>query len=221
MPAAVRINEVFHTIQGEGRTIGQPTVFVRTTGCNLRCTWCDTTYSFYEGDDTPVERVLETVAKFPARHVCLTGGEPLLQKDAPQFIQALLDQGYHVTLETSGSLSLAPVAALRSRERLIINLDVKCPQSGMAAENDWANLALLREHDALKFVIAGEEDYAFAKSVLAERPCRAEPWLQACWDAEKGTSNLRWLAERVLRDGLQARVGTQLHKHIWGDERGR
>lgn len=217
----MRINEVFYTLQGEGRTQGLPTVFVRTTGCNLRCSWCDTTYSFYEGEDTPLERVVEVVGKFPAKHVCLTGGEPLLQKDAPAFVQACIDKGYHVTLETSGSLTVAPIAALGPRERVTINLDVKCPGSGMEHENLWDNLALLREHDVLKFVVADEADYQFAKQVLAERPCKAEPLFQACWDSEKGGSNLRWLAERVLRDGLGVRVGTQLHKHIWGEERAR
>lgn len=221
MEPRLRVNEVFYTVQGEGRTTGLPTVFVRTTGCNLRCTWCDTTYSFYEGEDTPVARLVEVVRKFPARHVCLTGGEPLLQKDAPELVQALLDQGYHVTVETSGSLPIGPLARLRPRERVTINLDVKCPGSAMAAENDWANLALLEPHDVLKFVVAGEDDLAYAKRVLAEHPSRAEPLLQACWDGEQDTSNLRWLAERVLRDGLDVRVGTQLHKHIWGEERGR
>lgn len=217
----MRINEVFYTVQGEGRTQGLPTVFVRTTGCNLRCTWCDTTYSFYEGDEQPLDRLLEVVGKFPAKQVCLTGGEPLLQKDAPAFVQALLDRGYTVTVETSGSLGIEALDALRPRERLIVNLDVKGPSSAMQAENRWANLAVLRAHDLLKFVIADEADFQYAQGVLRERPSRAEAVFQACWDSEKGTSNLRWLAERVLREGLDVRVGTQLHKHIWGEERGR
>lgn len=198
--------------------MGLPTVFVRTTGCNLRCTWCDTTYSFYEGDDTPVEAVLATIDKFPARRVCLTGGEPVLQKDSVALVGELLARGYHVTLETSGSLSIEAYARLEPRRSLVLSLDVKCPGSAMQEENDWANLLLLQPHDQLKFVIAGEEDYAFAKRVLRERPVSAEVILQACW--QDGTSNLRWLAERVLRDGLDVRVGTQLHKHIWGEERG-
>jgi 7-carboxy-7-deazaguanine synthase len=217
----VRVNEVFHTLQGEGRTIGQPTVFVRTTGCNLRCTWCDTTYSFYEGEDTPLPALLEQVGKFPTRHLCLTGGEPLLQKDAAPFVQALLERGYTVTLETSGSLPIAAMDALRPRERLIVNLDVKGPSSAMQHTNDWSNLPLLKEHDALKFVVAGEADFQYALQVLRDHPTRAEVWFQACWDTEQGTNNLRWLADRVLREGLQVRVGTQLHKHIWGEERGR
>lgn len=221
MRKRLRVNEVFYSVQGEGLSQGLPTVFVRTAGCNLRCTWCDTTYSFYEGEDTPLGEVLRVVEKFPSKRVCLTGGEPLLQRDAPELVQRLLEQGYHVTLETSGSLSLAAMAGLQPRRRLVINLDVKCPGSGMQEQNDWANLALLQPHDLVKFVVAGEEDYQYAKQVLRTHPIPCETVLQACWDAEEGTSNLRWLAERVLRDGLDVRVGTQLHKHIWGEERGR
>jgi 7-carboxy-7-deazaguanine synthase len=211
----LRINEIFHTIQGEGLTMGLPTVFVRTSGCNLRCTWCDTTYSFYEGDDTPLPEILDTVAKFGTKRVCLTGGEPLLQKDAPDLVQTLLGRSYQVTVETSGSLSVASLAALQPRRQLVLSVDVKCPSSAMEEENDWANLALLQPHDQLKFVIADEADYQFARRILEERPCRAEAIFQACWQA--GATNLRWLAERVLRDGLDVRVGTQLHKHVWGD----
>lgn len=215
----MRINEIFHTLQGEGLTTGLPTVFVRTGGCNLRCTWCDTTYSFYEGVDTPIGEILGTAAKFPTKRVCLTGGEPLLQKDAPDLVREFLARGYHVTVETSGSLSVRALDALPARERLVISLDVKCPGSGMAGENDWTNLPLLRPHDQLKFVVANEPDYGYAVATLQERPCQAQVLFQACW--KDGQSNLRWLAERVLRDGLDVRVGTQLHKHIWGEERGR
>lgn len=221
MRKRLRVNEVFYSVQGEGLSQGLPTVFVRTAGCNLRCTWCDTTYSFYEGEDTPLGEVLRVVEKFPSKRVCLTGGEPLLQKDAPELAQRLLEQGYHVTLETSGSLSLAAMAGLQPRRRLVINLDVKCPGSGMQEQNDWANLALLQPHDLVKFVVAGEEDYQYAKEVLRKYPVPCEAAFQACWDSERSGSNLRWLAERVLRDGLDVRVGTQLHKHIWGEERGR
>jgi 7-carboxy-7-deazaguanine synthase len=214
----LRVNEVFFTIQGEGRTMGLPTVFVRTSGCNLRCSWCDTTYSFYEGEETPITEVLATIDKFPARRVCLTGGEPLLQKDSVALVQELLARGYQVTVETSGSLSVESYARLEPRRSLVVSLDVKCPGSGMANENDWANLLLLQPHDQLKFVIAGEEDYAYAKQVLRSHPVSAEVIFQACW--LDGSSNLQWLAERVLRDGLDVRVGTQLHKHIWGEQRG-
>jgi 7-carboxy-7-deazaguanine synthase len=214
----VRLNELFYSIQGEGRSQGQPTVFVRTTGCNLRCAWCDTTYSFYEGQDASVPEVLAKVQAMPAKRVCLTGGEPLLQKDSLDLVQALLDLGYEVVVETSGSLSVAPLAKLSPRRKLCISLDVKCPGSAMQEENDWANLALLAPHDQLKFVIAGEGDYAYARRVLAERPSMAEPIFQACW--QDGQSNLRWLAERVLADGVDVRVGTQLHKHVWGEARG-
>jgi 7-carboxy-7-deazaguanine synthase len=217
--AAVRVNEIFYTIQGEGRAMGLPTVFLRTTGCHLRCTWCDTTYSFYEGQELALEDALDRVAKFPARRLCLTGGEPLLQRDAVAFVRALLDKGWHVTIETSGSLPLDELATLQPRGQLVLSVDVKPPGSGMEAENHWPNLALLEPHDQLKLVIANEEDYAYARRVLASHPTRAEVIFQACWS--EGSSNLAWLADRVLRDGLDVRVGTQLHKHIWGEERAR
>lgn len=214
----MRVNEIFHTVQGEGAAIGLPTTFVRTTGCNLRCSWCDTTYSFYDGEDVPVARVLEKVEELGTKRVCLTGGEPLLQRDAAEFVQALLRKGYEVLVETSGSLSVKVFDALAPRERLVLSLDVKCPGSAMQAENDWSNLPLLKAHDQLKFVIADARDYDFAQETLAKHPSRAHVIFQACW--QDGTSNLKWLAERVLRDGLDVRVGTQLHKHIWGEARG-
>jgi 7-carboxy-7-deazaguanine synthase len=215
----VRINEIFYTIQGEGRAMGLPTVFVRTTGCNLRCTWCDTTYAFYDGADVPIAQVLAQVQQHPAKRVCLTGGEPLLQRDAVELVQRLLGQGYEVVIETSGSLSVLPYAALQPRAKLVLSLDVKCPGSAMQEQNDWANLKALEPHDQLKFVIADEADYQFARHVLRDHPARAEVIFQACW--LDGANNLAWLAERVLRDGLDVRVGTQLHKHVWGEERAR
>jgi 7-carboxy-7-deazaguanine synthase len=215
----VRINEVFYTIQGEGRSMGLPTVFVRTTGCNLRCAWCDTTYSFYDGADVPLDALLAQVRKFPSKRLCLTGGEPLLQKEGPAFVRALLLEGWHVTLETSGSLSVAPYAALEPRDRLVLSVDIKCPGSGMHAHNDPSNLDLLQAHDQLKFVVADEADYQFAVRFVDANPCNAEVIFQACWLPEG--SNLRWLAERVLGDGRDVRVGTQLHKHVWGEERAR
>jgi 7-carboxy-7-deazaguanine synthase len=217
----VRLNEMFYTIQGEGRAMGLPTVFVRTTGCNLRCAWCDTTYSFYEGEDTPLGTILAKARSFPAKRLCLTGGEPLLQKDAPDLLRALLAEGWECVVETGGSLSVAELAALEPRQRLVLSVDVKCPGSGMQEQNLWSNLPLLAPHDQLKFVIADERDYAYARSVLqAEaKGCQAEPIFQACW--QDGQSNLRWLSERVLRDGLDVRVGTQLHKHVWGEQRAR
>jgi 7-carboxy-7-deazaguanine synthase len=217
--APVRVNEVFYTIQGEGLAMGQPTVFVRTTGCHLRCTWCDTTYSFYEGEEVSLPDLLRRVEAFPVRRLCLTGGEPLLQKDAVDFVRALLGRGYEVVVETSGSLSVAPLAALQPRGRLCLSVDVKAPGSAMHEHNDWGSLALLEPHDQLKLVVADEADYQYARDVLRTRArdCKAEVILQACW--QEGRSNLRWLAERVLKDGLDVRVGTQLHKHVWGEVR--
>ncbi|MHB8604548.1 MAG: radical SAM protein [Thermoplasmatota archaeon] len=231
-PVPVQLTEIFHSVQGEGEHVGLPTVFVRLTGCSLRCSWCDTTYSFYGGEATDVDEVLSRVAKFPTKRVCLTGGEPLDQMEASvALVGALLAKGYEVVVETSGGVDVAPIAALEPRAKLLLSLDVKCPGSNMQLRNRWENLAHLAPHDQLKFVLADERDYEFAKRVIAERgpfPCRI--LMQPMWPSPNpvtetkiagGPMTLQMLAERVLADGIDVRVGTQLHKVIWGHEKGR
>lgn len=234
------MTETFFSLQGEGVDIGLPTVFLRLTGCSLRCAWCDTAYSFYGGTDMTVEEVVAKAESWPARRACVTGGEPLDQEEAClALMQTLLDRGWHVVLETSGGIAIDRAAKLTPRERLLVSLDVKCPSSNMQERNVWTNLELLAPHDQVKFVIADERDYEYAKEVLRTRPFSAQPILNPMWtppaDApglrvlEKrgqvteghAKVDLRWVAERVLADGLDVRVGTQLHKVIWGMEKGR
>lgn len=229
---SLRLTEIFHSVQGEGSTVGLPTTFVRLTGCSLRCSWCDTTYSFYGGSDWSVEQVLERLAPIATKRVCVTGGEPLDQHDAcVALMDALLSRGYFVVLETSGSIDISSADKLAPREKLQISMDVKCPSSNMQKRNLWGNLALLRPHDQLKFVLSDARDYAYAKQTLAEHPeIRSEVLFQPMWPSpdpvtvtkvEGEPATLPNVAEWVLRDGLDVRVGTQMHKVIWGHEKAR
>lgn len=230
---ALRLTEIFHSVQGEGVHVGLPTTFVRLTGCSLRCSWCDTTYSFEGGKDWTLDEVMADVARFPVKRVCVTGGEPLDQgATCVALVERLLREGYEVVLETSGALDLGAVDKLAPREKLIVSMDVKCPASNMQKRNRWENLAILRPHDQLKFVLADERDYAYAKDVLSRHPeIRAKNVLfQPMWASpnpvgptkvEGAPATLKSVSERVLADGLDVRVGTQLHKVIWGFEKGR
>lgn len=211
----MRITEIFHSLQGEGLHAGLPTVFVRTTGCPLRCSWCDSAYSFYGGEDLGVDEILDEVESYPAERVCFTGGEPLVQKEAPELVQRLLDGDYHVVVETSGSLELGDYLEMQPREHLCLSVDVKCPSSGMEDENELGELERLAAHDQVKFVIGSEEDYEYARDVMRKTETDAQLVVQPVWGA-----NETWLAERVLEDGLDVRFSVQMHKLLWGEKPG-
>jgi len=227
----MRLTEIFHSIQGEGSTVGLPTTFVRFTGCSLRCSWCDTTYSFYGGEEWSIDRVMDRLKPIATKRVCITGGEPLDQHDdAMALMQRLLAEGYFVVLETSGSIDVGPADKLEPRAMLQLSVDVKCPASNMQKRNRLENLALLRPHDQLKFVLSDRRDYDFAKEILAAHPTRAQVLLQPMWPSPNPVTDtklqgeaatLKSVAAWVLADGLDARVGTQMHKVIWGHEMGR
>jgi 7-carboxy-7-deazaguanine synthase len=204
----LRINEIFHSIQGESTHAGRPCVFVRLTGCNLRCRWCDTAYAFHEGVSRSVADVVREVGAFGCRLVEVTGGEPLLQQDAIALMEALLLRGHEVLLETGGSL---PIDGVPAGVRRI--LDVKCPGSGEAERNHWQNLDLLRAGDEVKFVLAGRDDYRFAVEVVRRHALDARvPVLLSPVHGELDGADLaRW----VLQDGLEVRVQVQLHKVLW------
>jgi 7-carboxy-7-deazaguanine synthase len=206
------VNEIFLSIQGEGRTMGLPTVFVRLSGCNLDCSWCDTRYAEEGGVDLSLEEVLERVKGFKVRHVCLTGGEPLLHAESPTLISRLLDEGRHVTLETNGSISLE---GLPDHPQLLISMDYKCPSSGQEARMRLDNLGLLAPKDQLKFVVADMEDLEAAQGVLQ----RYAPNCPSIFTPVGGLS-LGPVVSFVLERGLEVRVLPQLHKIIWGDRRG-
>jgi 7-carboxy-7-deazaguanine synthase len=204
----LRITEIFFSIQGESSHVGRPCVFVRLTGCNLRCTWCDSEYTFTGGERMPLDDVIARVKGYGCKLVEITGGEPLAQAEVFPLIERLCDDGFEVLIETSGSIDITPVDR---RAKLI--LDIKCPGSGEAEKNRWSNLDELRPHDEVKFVIADRADYEWAKNVIEER--RLVRWtvlLSPVW----GRMDMKALAEWMLADRLPARFQTQLHKHIWG-----
>jgi 7-carboxy-7-deazaguanine synthase len=206
----MRITEIFHSIQGESSHAGRPCVFVRLTGCNLRCRWCDSEYTFTGGEKVTLDTVLERVRSYGCKLVEITGGEPLAQSEAFDLIARLCDEGFEVLIETSGSIDITPVD-----RRAKIILDVKCPGSGEAAKNRWENLDELRPHDEIKFVIAGRADYDFAKRIVAEK--NLDRWT-VLFSPVWGELDMKSLAEWMLADRVAARLQTQLHKHIWGAE---
>jgi 7-carboxy-7-deazaguanine synthase len=208
----MKINEIFTSIQGEGILIGIPTTFIRMTGCNLRCSWCDTKYAYEEGEEMSCEEVVAKVKGFSQNHACITGGEPLLQDGAISLIQRLVDEGYEVCLETNGSKSIEDIPCLGS---MVISLDIKCPSSGMHEKMDYSNIELLSLNDQLKFIIANSEDYEYAKEVIA----KYKPICSLIM-TPVGGRKLKDLAEWVLADGLNVRVLPQLHKLIWGGKKG-
>ncbi|HXV76292.1 MAG TPA: radical SAM protein [Candidatus Polarisedimenticolaceae bacterium] len=207
-PVKLVVNEVFHSIQGESSHAGRPCVFVRLTGCNLRCVWCDTAYAFHEGEETTIEAVVAEVARFGCRLVEVTGGEPLLQPAAVPLMTRLLEAGHEVLLETGGSL---PIEDVPEGVRRIV--DVKCPRSGESERNRWQNLDHLRPGDELKFVVAGRDDYRWAIEQIAGRGLAARAPI--LFSAVCGSLDPGELARWVLDDRIEARVQLQLHKVLW------
>jgi 7-carboxy-7-deazaguanine synthase len=210
----LRVTEIFSSLQGETSRAGLPTVFVRLTGCPLRCGYCDTDYAFQGGETMQFSAILDQVAQYQPRYVCVTGGEPLAQKNCTALLKALCDAGYSVSLETSGALDIGKVDPRVSRI-----VDIKTPGSGEVEKNHWENLALLTPHDELKFVLCDEADYVWAKQKLFEH--RLHERCQVLVSPVHGRLEAAQLADWVLRDRLPVRLQTQLHKYLWGSERGR
>ena len=206
----MRICEAFRSLQGEGKKIGVPTFFIRSVGCNLHCSWCDTQYAMSEnGEDMSVDDIMELVKD--EKDVCLTGGEPMLQPDALELIKRLSDAGKTVVLETNGSISLKDVPA---SDNIIISMDIKCPYSGMHKKMDFDNIALLKEKDQLKFVISDGIDLEYAIEVVN----RYSPKCEVIF-TPVGGMDIEPLAEEVVERRINARVLPQLHKIIWGNKR--
>src|SRR5690348_16655945 len=204
----MRVTETFYSIQGESTYVGLPCTFIRLTGCPLRCTWCDTEYSFYGGAERSLDDLMAAVRAYGCQLVEVTGGEPLHQPDALGLINALCDEGYTVLIETSGAIDVSPVDA-----RAHVILDVKCPGSGMTDRMDWANLDRLQPKDEAKFVIKDRADYEWASSILKQYDlARRCPVL---FSPVHGELELRPLAEWVLADKLPVRIQLQMHKYIW------
>ncbi|TLY27085.1 MAG: 7-carboxy-7-deazaguanine synthase QueE [Nitrospirae bacterium] len=207
----MRITEIFHSIQGESSYAGQPCVFVRLTGCPLRCTWCDTDYAFYEGHEFSIDEVLAKVQTYGCRLVEVTGGEPLVQPESFPLMTRLCDAGYTVLLETSGAVDIAPVDP-----RAHVILDVKCPGSGMTDRMHWTNLSQLAAKDEAKFVMADRADYDWAREILTQYDVASR--CPVLFSPVFGSLDVRQLAEWILADRLPVRFQLQMHKYIWAPD---
>lgn len=211
--APLRISEIFFSLQGETRRIGLPTVFVRLTGCPLRCTYCDTEYAFTGGQEMRIEEILGQVARYMPRYVTVTGGEPLAQKNCLLLLRALCDAGYEVSLETSGALDVGEVDA-----RVMRVVDIKTPASGESGRNRWENLSLLNRHDEIKFVLCDEDDYQWAVHILRQHSLDEK--CEVVFSPAQGRLDATRLADWILRDRLPVRMLLQLHKLLWNNAPG-
>lgn len=210
----LRITEIFHSLQGEARSVGLPTVFVRLTGCPLRCVYCDTTYSFSGGERHSLDELLAQVRAWRTPRVCVTGGEPLAQPNCLPFLKLLCDEGYEVSLETSGALDVSEVDLRVSRV-----VDLKTPDSGEMHRNLYENLPRLNAHDQVKFVICSRKDYEWARFKLDEYRLAAQVG-DVLFSPSHGQLEARELAEWILADRLPVRLQLQLHKYLWNNEPG-
>jgi 7-carboxy-7-deazaguanine synthase len=209
----LRITEIFHSLQGESTTVGLPTVFVRLTGCPLRCAYCDTAYAFTGGELKSLTQIMEQVASFSCSHVCVTGGEPLAQPACIVLLKALCDAGYSVSLETSGARDISKVD-----ERVMVVMDLKTPDSKEMEKNRLANLDWLKPTDQIKFVVCSKADYLWASSMLHEHrlPERAQVLFSPSWGQQNPTDLANW----IVKDKLPVRFQLQLHKILWNDTPG-
>ena len=208
----MKINEIFYSIQGEGKWTGLANIFIRTSGCNLRCNFCDTKYAYHIGKELSIENIIKSISKYPCKKICITGGEPLLQDDIYQFINRLLKIDFKICLETNGSICIKELSKIKP---LIISMDIKCPSSNMNEKNFFENISFLEEKDQLKFVIKDMNDYNYSKKILSIYKPVCNIYFQPVW----GT-NPKNLSEWIISDGLNVRLGLQIHKFIWIDKKG-
>ena len=207
----MKINEIFYSIQGEGAWTGLPNILIRTTGCNLRCSFCDTKYAYNKGKEMTLNEIIKKIKQYPCKYVCITGGEPLLQKDIIYLIDELLKKGYKISIETNGSLS---IEKLVDKKSLMISLDIKCPSSNMYENNYLENINFLKKGDQLKFVIKNKKDYQYAKGILEKYKPLCTVFFQPVWG-----KNPKILTKWIINDGLNVKLGLQIHKIIWGEKR--
>lgn len=211
---SLRITEIFYSLQGEGKTVGLPTTFIRLTGCPLRCGYCDTEYAFHGGEVQSISSILEAVAAHGAHHINVTGGEPLAQKRVHDLMFELCEQGYHVSLETSGAIDVADVDA-----RVVKVLDVKTPGSGEGSKNMYSNYQYLSSNDQVKYVICDESDFHWSKTHMFEHGLNKK--CEVLFSPVQGALSATDLANWVLEEKLPVRFQIQLHKHLWGDVPGK
>jgi 7-carboxy-7-deazaguanine synthase len=212
--ARLKLTEIFLSIQGEADSVGWPTVFVRLTGCPLRCQYCDTQYAFHGGEWFTLDHILDRVAEYSARHVCVTGGEPLAQKNCVALLRSLCDTGYRVSLETSGAMDVSEVDP-----RVIRVVDIKTPASGEERRNRFENIELLRADEQVKFVICDRADFEWSRNLVREKKLHQK--CTVLFSPSHGQVEPRDLAQWILDERLQVRLQVQLHKYLWGDVPGR
>jgi 7-carboxy-7-deazaguanine synthase len=208
----LKVNEIFYSIQGEGSKAGLPCIFIRLTYCNLRCSYCDTEYAFYEGSDMSIDEIVQEISNYDCNLVEVTGGEPLVQMESLDLMEQLCDKGYNVMLETGGSL---PIMNIDKRVKIII--DFKCPTSKMMKKNDYNNINFLKPIDEVKFVIGNREDYEWTKNLIEKYDLTSK--CEILFSTVFGSLENRELVEWILKDNLKVRFQTQLHKYIWEPDR--
>ena len=208
----LNITEIFYSLQGEAKEVGIPTVFVRLTGCPLRCNYCDTAYAFKGNNPLSIQHILDEVAQYNAQYVCVTGGEPMAQSNCLKLLDSLIDSGYTVSMETSGSIDITPV-----NSKVSIVMDIKTPSSTEEHQNRYENLPILKSKDQLKFVIASRSDFDWCTEILDNHEVESEILFSPVYESLKPVE----LAEWILEKKLNVRLQVQLHKLLWGDQKGR
>ena len=208
----LNITEIFYSLQGEAKEVGIPTVFVRLTGCPLRCNYCDTAYAFKGNNPLSIQHILDEVAQYNTRYVCVTGGEPMAQSNCLKLLDSLIDSGYKVSMETSGSIDIAPV-----NNKVSIVMDIKTPSSTEEHQNRYENLPILKSKDQLKFVIASRSDFDWCNEILDNHEVESEILFSPVYESLKPVQ----LADWILEKRLNVRLQIQLHKILWGDQKGK
>jgi 7-carboxy-7-deazaguanine synthase len=207
----MKINEFFYSIQGEGKWLGLPNIFIRTTGCNLRCSFCDTTYAYESGEEMSIGEIINRIQKYCCKYVCITGGEPLLHEDIMKLVDILMKKKYEICLETNGSID---IEKLVGKSSLFISLDIKCPSSNMHEKMNFNNVFLLTSDDQLKFIIQNKDDYEYAKKIIKKYKPQSAIFFQPVWGFD-----LKDIYQWILNDNLDVKLGFQFHKIIWGDRK--
>ena len=208
----MKINEIFYSIQGEGKWTGFPNIFIRTTGCNLRCSYCDTKYAYKQGIEKKIQEITKEIKKYYCTKICITGGEPLIQEDTIELIKHLLNLKYSVIVETNGSIK---IDSLKNKKNLIISLDIKTPSSKMHEKMFLQNINILTKKDQIKFIIKNKKDYDYARIIIQKFKPKCDVFFQPVWK-----TNSEKLAKWILEDYLKVKLGLQIHKIIWGDKKG-
>ena len=208
----LNITEIFYSLQGEAKEVGIPTVFIRLTGCPLRCNYCDTAYAFKGNNPFSIQHILDEVAQYSAQYVCVTGGEPMAQSNCLKLLDSLIDSGYNVSMETSGSIDITPV-----NSKVSIVMDIKTPSSTEEHQNRYENLPILKRKDQLKFVIASRSDFDWCTEILDNHEVESEILFSPVYESLKPAE----LADWILEQKLNVRLQVQLHKILWGDQKGR